>query len=342
MSVGTNIQTVNFNNNIQPKMQTNFKAQSSSVKDYPPDTVEISGKKKAGMSTGAKFGIGIGLASIIGLGVELIWGKGKHLKSLWEKISGKGVNSANSLDEGKKYLDKIDDIRENFSKIFARDYTKDEAQELALKYKEIFETEDNSKFLQKILERLKKDYSLPDFKMSLGKKTHSQEYASWGIFTGGIEYNIDLIKYNADGIITELDRPNMIMSLTHELKHAAQDKIANQIDIHKHIMARIDFEQSHNTIAWQKALRKYGSNIEEVREKLAKECYDAMIPSFKNLEKISENSPLYQKGLEYIEGHKNYIRYQDDLVGYKKQLIEKEAFDAGDRMEQIYKWLINK
>ena len=35
MSVGTNIQTVNFNNNVQPKMQTNFRAQSSPVKDYP-------------------------------------------------------------------------------------------------------------------------------------------------------------------------------------------------------------------------------------------------------------------------------------------------------------------
>ena len=341
MSVGANIQTVN-SNDIQLKKQTNFRAQSSPIKDFPPDTVEISGKKKAGMSTGAKFGIGIGLASIIGLGVGIICGKGKHLKSMLEKINGKGINSTNSLDEGKKYLDKIDNIKENFSKIFGKDYTKDEAQELALKYKEIFETEDNNKFLQKILEQLKKDYKLPDFEMSLGKKPHSQEYASWGIFTGGIEYNIDLIKYNADGIITELDRPNIIMSLTHELKHAAQDKIANQVDIHKHIMARIDFEQSHNTIAWQKALRKYGNNIEEVREKLAKECYDAMIPSFKNLEKISENSPLYQKGQEYIEGHKNYIRYQDDLVGYKKQLIEKEAFDAGDRMEQIYQWLTNR
>ncbi len=38
MPVGTNIQKVNFNN-VQPKMQTNFRSQSSPVKDYPPDTI---------------------------------------------------------------------------------------------------------------------------------------------------------------------------------------------------------------------------------------------------------------------------------------------------------------
>ena len=48
-----------------------------------------------------------------------------------------------------------------------------------------------------------------------------------------------------------------------------------------------------------------------------------------------------EKGLEYIEGTRNYIRHQDDLNGYYNQLIEKEAFDAGNRMEQIYKWLTN-
>ena len=46
MSASTSIQTINANNKIQPKVNTTFMAQSAPIKDYPPDTVEINGKKK--------------------------------------------------------------------------------------------------------------------------------------------------------------------------------------------------------------------------------------------------------------------------------------------------------
>lgn len=306
-------------------------------KPIPNDKVELSTKKE--LSNGQKIGIGIGIASFVGLGVELIWGKGKHLKSLWEKISGKGVNN---VDEGKKYLDKIDDIKENFSKIFGRDYTKDEAQELALKYKEIFETEDNNECLDNFLKQIRKDYDLPEFGFYVNKMKSSIDYAEWGLYSGGITYNRDLISI-VDGKITNVDRLHLIKAIAHELKHATQDKVANQVDIHKNIIAKVDREERHNSEAWQKALRLYGSDIDETRRKLSELLYRKMIPSFKTLEKIHEDSPLYQKGLEYIEGTRNYILPSEEgLDRYKNQLVEKEAFDAGDRMEQIYKWLMNK
>ena len=47
-------------------------------------STDISSKRKV-LSDGAKVGIGIGIASLIGLGFELTLGKGKHLKSLLEK-----------------------------------------------------------------------------------------------------------------------------------------------------------------------------------------------------------------------------------------------------------------
>jgi hypothetical protein len=159
----------------------------------------------------------------------------------------------------------------------------------------------------------------------------------------GLSYNLNQLKIDEMGIITELkNRNKMVNYLTHEFKHATQDKLANQVDIHKNIRARIDNEQRWNTELWQEYLIKSSNNIEKAKDKLAEELYDGMLPSFKNFERIPENSSLYQKGLEYIEGHKNYIRHQDDLNGYYNQLVEKEAFDAGNRMEQIYKWLTNK
>lgn len=272
---------------------------------------------------------------------ELIWGKGKHLKSFWEKISGKGVNNTNSTENGKKYLDRIDDIKENFSKIFGKDFTKDEANELALKYKEIFETEDSVNFFEKIFAQIQKDYNLPNVG-GIFEEMEPGEFAGWNMFTG-LSYNLKQTKRNAEGKIVEiLNKHKMVNYITHELKHATQDKLANQVDIHKNIRARIDCEQKHNTELWQENLRKYGTNIEETKEKMADEWYEWVLPSFKNLEKIPEDSPLYQKGLEYIEGHRNYIRHQDDVNGYRNQLVEKEAFDAGYRMEEIYHWLTNK
>ncbi len=58
MSVGTNIQTINFNKPVQQNVQMTFRSQTVPVTDYPPDAVEINSKKK-GLSKGAKWGIGI-------------------------------------------------------------------------------------------------------------------------------------------------------------------------------------------------------------------------------------------------------------------------------------------
>ena len=101
MSVGTNIQTVNFNNNVQPKMQTNFRAQSSPVKDYPPDTVEINGKNKTGMSNGAKVGIGLGILGAAALAIGLI-AKGR-VSQAKEVVKHIDFKEAKTFEEAKKY-----------------------------------------------------------------------------------------------------------------------------------------------------------------------------------------------------------------------------------------------
>lgn len=316
----------------------------------PQDKVEISSKKK-GLSDGAKIGIGVGIIAVVGLAFELIWGKGKHLKSFWEKISGKGVNSTNPTENSKKYLDRIDDIKENFSKIFGRDFTKDEANEMALKYKEIFETTDDTDFMAKVFVQIRKDYNLPKIPFDIGKLQTSEAYAEWGLIrtmsnpNGGLTYNKNLVKYivnDGKGKFVEIDRPHVIKSLAHEMKHAKQDEIACRVDLQKYMTAFVDCEKKHDTGTWQQSLRECNNNIDDASRKLTEKMYETMMPAFKNLEKIPEGSPLYQKGLEYIENKRNYICPLEDLNGYRNQLVEKEAFDAGNRMEQIYKWLTNK
>ena len=103
MSVGTNIQTINFNKPAQQNAQMTFKSQAAAVKDYPPDTVEINGKKKTRMSNGVKWGIGLGLATIgTILAIALTRGKGaaKEIKQLAEHIEFK---EAKTMEEAKKF-----------------------------------------------------------------------------------------------------------------------------------------------------------------------------------------------------------------------------------------------
>lgn len=98
MSVGTNIQTINFNKPIQQNAQMTFKSQTVPVKDYSPDTVEINGKKKTRMSNGAKIGIGaLGIATIV---IGIVARKTKQLKQVAEHIDFK---EAKSIEEAIKW-----------------------------------------------------------------------------------------------------------------------------------------------------------------------------------------------------------------------------------------------
>ena len=123
MSVGTNIQTINYSNNMQPKVQTNFKAHTAPVQDYPPNTVEINSKKKTGMSTCTKLGISFGSLVLLGLGARFgykkflnnIYSKKLKISDLPEKIV---FNKATSKEEALKYARetlKINNVSEDLS-----------------------------------------------------------------------------------------------------------------------------------------------------------------------------------------------------------------------------------
>lgn len=100
------IENVNAVNTTQVKMpdSANQTAQiQTATKPYPNDTVEINGKKKTGMSNGAKVGIGGIIAIGIGaLAYVLTKGKtgSKQVKQLAEHIE---FNEAKSIEEATKF-----------------------------------------------------------------------------------------------------------------------------------------------------------------------------------------------------------------------------------------------
>ena len=61
----------------------------------PPDTVSFKASehiqakpKKEGLSTGAKWAIGIGATTALAIGADFLFCKGKHVKNLWGKLKG--------------------------------------------------------------------------------------------------------------------------------------------------------------------------------------------------------------------------------------------------------------
>ena len=348
MSIKINSITKNLINTANNSKIVAFKSNP-----MPNDTIELSTKKE--LSNTSKVGIGIGIATIIGLGLEVSLGKCKHLKSLWKRISGKGVNGTNSANEGKKYLDKIDDIKENFSKIFGRDYTKDEAQELALKYKEIFEINDNETFITKLLEKVKEDYKLSNMEIPWKIENWTENYvpAIFSIFDG-ITYNKNTMMLRhkkiqeAKGIkkifalfshidkdfyIKHIDKKRFVDVTTHELKHAEQYKIALGVDLQKVIESESEVSQKE----WKRILKKHKNDEIKAKEYLTNNMKKDILPSYLSVEKISNDSPLYQRGLKLIESFDTRGN-----VEYQNQMHEIEAMSAGNRMAEIYEWLMNK
>ena len=88
---------------------------------------------------------------------------------------------------------------------------------------------------------------------------------------------------------------------------------------------RITFQQPNNT------------NFKAIP--LAKYCY---------LNDKAKNVIVYQLEqkdadyLKYVSRHIKGFCKKYEIEGESTKQVAKEAFDAGDRMEQIYKWLINK
>ena len=99
MPINTNIQVVNNPISQVQTPRTAFKG--ATVPDYPLDTVEIDGKKKTGLSNGAKAGIGVGILTAIGVAAALIRkGNVKEAVKLAEHID---FTEAKTLDEAIKW-----------------------------------------------------------------------------------------------------------------------------------------------------------------------------------------------------------------------------------------------
>ena len=267
----------------------------------------------------------------------------------------------------------IEKVAKNFSEIFRRDVSKDEAEKLVKKYEELLNIEDTEEFCKKAFEEVKKDYGYENIPITLKinkvKDVNGAGDAGWESERGII--NINLLTDRLSGKVFEKNRRGRkceLQKIIHEFQHVKQDEIAYRTSrdgtaeaIHetRGNMQKVK-ENIQNLLNGKKYKLEQKANemnisVDELRKRL--ECAIKNIDDkkygnipfdkdkrivlddlFEKLPILDKDSQEYKLGLKYIENIKNYIRPENDRKGYHSQILEKEAENSEKIFEEIYNY----
>lgn len=217
-------------------------------------------------------------------------------------------------------------IKNSFSQIFERKLSNQELAQLCQKYKNIFNEQDNLKFLSKLYTQVMKDFGINPNKLQFKLcNVHPSNLAS--VTKDGHIFN--LYVGNGDCLANPENRIKAMNAIFHELTHLKQSMIAYGTNSEAYIeaIARYSLKKGYYQ----------GKNLEEVKEIIKTNVLQGVLTDSVN---INLHSELGQRGLKYINGNLNYKSPSDGQLQYMEQLIEKEAFEAGDMAEQAIRFVL--
>ena len=276
--------------------------------NLPPDTVSFSANrqiqadtKKQGLSTTSKLLVG---TAIVG---TLIGGYFLH---------------KNMTSPAKK-----------LSKIFRREVTSEEATQLMNRYKEIAKVENKEEYIKQMFNQLKKDYGWEgiDFTYNLNRTTNLsggsvggfRPLSTIGKTASDGNYYIDKFTPEVMEVCLNRSKEDIFATMVHEFQHCKQHEIAYRADKNKFIEAmirkRLSPEMKEEIAMFKEAIDKYYA------------------PVWDKLPAIQKGSKEYNMGLRYIDNLEHYISASEDKVKYMQQLVEREAYSAGDKAKDIYR-----
>ena len=269
-----------------------------------PDTVEFSANNKIqqnGMSTTTKALIGLATVG------TLIGGYFLH---------------KNMTSPAKK-----------LSKIFRREITSEEATQLMNRYKEIAKVENKEEYIKQMFKQLKKDYGWEgiDFTYNLNRTTNLTGGSVGGFrplsITGKTapdgNYYIESFTPEIMEVCLNRSKEDIFATMVHEFQHCKQHEIAYRADKNKFIEAmikkRLSPEMTEEIAMFKDAIDKYYA------------------PVWDKLPALAKGSKEYELGLKYIDNIEHYVSASEDKIKYMQQLVEREAYSAGDKAKDIYK-----
>ena len=218
------------------------------------------------------------------------------------------------------YTGKTFEPRVLFKQIFGKDLSEEAAQTLCSKYKEILSEPDFNKFLEQLHIQVKKDFGLDyiDSRLELIPQN--------GIaFSMGSSKFLDFIKvrFFKDN---PTNRRKAFELMMHEVNHMRQTEISIAVNPCEYVKAIQ--KQSNKTL--KEIVKQFDSSKNRAIQKKYGE--------------ITIDSPLYNRGMAYIESTGNYFSPRDNFtaerfLAYKKQLIEAESYAVQDRAGELFYFL---
>ena len=317
--------------------------------ETPPDTFELSAESKIKKNKEKSMPT---------------WLKGV----LW--VGGTAA-AAYGIVVGHRALNKpsLEKVAKNFSEIFRKNISNEEAQKMVSSYKEIFKTDNVDDFCKKIFEQVKKDYGYEnsDIVLEIHKLKDNTTVKDLGAWVTG-QGTMELYPVVTDvGKISLENRKTLFGAIIHEFQHVKQTEYAYRTNMEK--LAEAIFKNEFkgedtitklkeildNSIKLKKVAEHWKESEENTRQKLqellnkAKNGEEVVLHMNSNIntiktslnrvfgsfEQFAKDSDNYKQGLRYIDNKKNYIRPEKDRKGYMEQLIENEAYTAEDKSKEI-------
>lgn len=213
------------------------------------------------------------------------------------------------------YLNKA---QKTFQEVYMRkDISKDETIEILKRFKKLETIKNNDEYLKSLFKEIKKNYGFEELPISLDKlqKNHSKS------ILGGCDNINDtiLIKPN-------LERKQYIDTLHHEFRHAKQNYMAFHYNPEKYIEA-----VNHNVSELVSDPTYKGLEIKEGIEWLSKYMGK---PDKANVAKEYEAFAQNSLNSKY-----HYVAPEKNLNEYKNSFHEMDAYDAGEKIEKILKYI---
>jgi len=308
MSVSTNIQTINFNKPVQQNAQKTFRSQTVPARDYPPDAVEINGKKKSGMSNGAKLGIGLGILTV-----------GTFIAAI-------ALNKINKVTPTK--------LQQVFNDVYMReDITVEQAKNIANKFKEIEKIENREDFIKAAFEETKKNFGFADKPIKL---TFAQ--------AKGSEYGWCLKDNSAINITENCPRRSIISCLHHEFRHAKQNELMfNEFPeyarerlayaLYNHGVGKVDMEvMKYVDSLIDKNILDDNEIQKRILQKFGYKINDLIKTNFGDLSPNNVPNKYKDFAKKCLENNKNLIKNTEDKERYRKQFIEADAFSIEEKI----------
>lgn len=257
---------------------------------------ESAAAEKSGMSTGAKWALGLGVTALAAVAAH------KFVPPML--------------------------VQSRVQRIFLEDFTKEEAKAIQKKYQDILKISDKDEFLDKLFTELKKDYKLDNIPIKLDKNFKSGEKVNDIIAAAHFSPNHSQ-PYLSLGVDRTFDNNQLLRSMTHELRHAKQDLLNYQVSTRDDLISMYkdrlkDFAKSE----------KENWNQEKI-DKNAQEMADEIINFYKklNIQKLDRNDRNYEFGRQILDSFRTFANQSTNV--YRSTLYETDAKNTEKIMERL-------